>query len=513
MDPAVQPNLILGVPMRTLLLSASVVLALVSVAAPQTIDVGQCGVSLTCTGTVTAAPIVVAPAPTPTPTPTPTPPPPPTGTTTYLSDLVPTAAVNGWGPYERDRSNGENAAGDGRVLTLNGVTFPKGLGVHAASSLTYTLPAGCSLLQAIIGVDDEVTNAAASVRFEAYVGTTRIYQSSVLGVTSASVSLAVPLSAPAQLRLVVTDGGSNGITADHADWADAKVTCTGTIATLPPPSSGAVAFLSRPASPPIVRDGGSNVVVENVTIQGPGVTNPAGIGITVRNVANLTIRNVDMANLEGGMYLYNISGTLLVEGVRSRNIGTGRIGSGMSNHIQLAESSVSGAIRNNRFLCGQTEDMLSTWHSGGRGVGQELVIEDNQLEGAIVATSVCRPWTSGSGTGIIVSDGGGSPKNGHIIVRRNRLLNPGQVGLQIIDGPGLQIAENVLVAESYGPNNNPITSWEGQPIGVVRDNRYRWINANGSEPAPWFYGGGNLTVTGNIRDTTLTPAALRISMD
>jgi hypothetical protein len=60
-------------------------------------------------------------------------------TTVYLSDLTPTAAVNAWGPYERDRSNGENGPADGRPLTIRGTVYPKGLGVHAASSLTYAL--------------------------------------------------------------------------------------------------------------------------------------------------------------------------------------------------------------------------------------------------------------------------------------------------------------------------------------------------------------------------------------
>src|SRR6478672_2089119 len=34
------------------------------------------------------------------------------------------SATNGWGPVERNHSNGEQAAGDGKTLTLNGVTYP-----------------------------------------------------------------------------------------------------------------------------------------------------------------------------------------------------------------------------------------------------------------------------------------------------------------------------------------------------------------------------------------------------
>jgi hypothetical protein len=271
-----------------------------------------------------------------------------------------------------------------------------------------------------------------------------------------------------------------------------------------PPPSG-ISFLGRPAAAPIVRDGGANVLIEGVTIRGSGPGNPTGIGITVRNVSgSIVIRDVDLADLVGGIYLYNCRGTLLIDGIRSRNIGNGTIGAGKSNHIQLAECSLAGAIRRNRFLGGRTEDMLSTWHSGGRGAGQELVIEDNALQGLVADTATARAWDSTSGTGIIVSDGAGDARNGWIIVRRNQLLTPGQVGIQVIDGPGLQVYENVVIGERRRQNNNPITSWEGTPKGVVRDNRYRWVNENGSEPAPWFHsGGGGLTVSGNVRDASL----------
>jgi len=40
--------------------------------------------------------------------------------------------TNGWGPVERDRSNGESAPGDGNPLTLDGVVYLKGLGILAA---------------------------------------------------------------------------------------------------------------------------------------------------------------------------------------------------------------------------------------------------------------------------------------------------------------------------------------------------------------------------------------------
>ena len=155
--------------------------------------------------------------------------------------------------------------------------------------------------------------------------------------------------------------------------------------------------------------------------------------------------------------------------------------------------------------------MISTWHSGGRGAGAELVIESNHLAGLVTDTSTARAWTSGSGTGIIISDGAGSAKNGYIIVRNNTLLTPGQVGIQHIDGPGLQTYGNVIYGERRAQNNNPMTSWEGNPIGVVHDNRYYWINNDGSLPSPWF-GYGSITSTNNVRDASIDPASLRVNL-
>ena len=39
--------------------------------------------------------------------------------TIYVSDLTWASAVNGWGPVEKDRSNGEEGAGDGLPMVVN----------------------------------------------------------------------------------------------------------------------------------------------------------------------------------------------------------------------------------------------------------------------------------------------------------------------------------------------------------------------------------------------------------
>ncbi|WP_051935669.1 NPCBM/NEW2 domain-containing protein [Deinococcus sp. YIM 77859] len=151
-------------------------------------------------------------------------PPPPPSTTSFLSDLGTLAASNGWGPFEKDRSNGEQLSGDGRPLTLNGQTYTKGLGVHAHSSLRYALGGNCTAFTASVGVDDEV-GSRGSVIFQVYTDGTLAYQSPLLTGASPTQAVQVDVSGKQELRLVVTDGGDN-IDYDHADWADAKVTCS-----------------------------------------------------------------------------------------------------------------------------------------------------------------------------------------------------------------------------------------------------------------------------------------------
>jgi len=148
------------------------------------------------------------------------------GTSTLeVSALAPnTAPINGWGPYEINKSNGEISSGDGRTLSIAGTSFSTGLGVHANSELSFSVPAECHTLSAQVGIDDEV-GARGSVIFEVWDGTaTRLYQSAVKHGGESASAVDVALGAANTLRLVVTNGGDDN-SYDHADWADAKLLC------------------------------------------------------------------------------------------------------------------------------------------------------------------------------------------------------------------------------------------------------------------------------------------------
>jgi beta-glucanase (GH16 family) len=143
----------------------------------------------------------------------------------FVSDLCPAAgARNGWGPVERDLSNGEDAASDGGPLTLGGVIYTKGLGTHAPSDVAFTLGGRCSRFGALVGIDDEMKSAG-SARFQVWGDGVLLLETATIGGADPAQALDVDVSQVNELRLVVDAGGGNG--SDHADWADATLVCTG----------------------------------------------------------------------------------------------------------------------------------------------------------------------------------------------------------------------------------------------------------------------------------------------
>ncbi|MGW5495568.1 NPCBM/NEW2 domain-containing protein [Streptomyces olivaceoviridis] len=148
--------------------------------------------------------------------------PPPAGTS-YLGDLPWLSATSGWGPVERNTSNGENAAGDGSPLTIGGTVYAKGLGVHALSDISFYTGGACEKVTAEVGVDDE-KGTKGTVAFEIWADGTKAASTGVLTNAMPAQSLTADVTGAQVVRLVVTDGG-DGVDSDHADWADARLTC------------------------------------------------------------------------------------------------------------------------------------------------------------------------------------------------------------------------------------------------------------------------------------------------
>ncbi|GGI10563.1 hypothetical protein GCM10007368_31860 [Isoptericola cucumis] len=141
----------------------------------------------------------------------------------HVSDLAWSDVTNGWGPVERDQSNGEDEAGDGRTLSVAGRTYTKGVGAHAVSGLSVDLGGTCTSLRTDYGIDDEI-GGAASLRFEVRGDGERLWSSDLVTRASGNQHAEIDVTGVERLRLVVNDGG-NGNGQDHADWAAAWLAC------------------------------------------------------------------------------------------------------------------------------------------------------------------------------------------------------------------------------------------------------------------------------------------------
>ncbi len=148
--------------------------------------------------------------------------PPPAGADN-VSDLPFLGATNGWGPVERDASDGEQAAGDGRTITINGIAYAKGIGTNAVSDVRVYLAGRCTRFTAAVGVDDE-QRGAGTVTFAVVAdGRTVVTTPTVRG-NQAATALDVDVTGAQVLDLVVGDAG-DGNGNDHGDWATPVLTC------------------------------------------------------------------------------------------------------------------------------------------------------------------------------------------------------------------------------------------------------------------------------------------------
>ena len=141
---------------------------------------------------------------------------------TVLSDLTFTEE-GGYGPAEKDMSNGDMGAADGVMMKIADVPYTKGIGTHASSKLTWALGGQYKRFVSDVGVDDETNDAMmGSVVFRVVVDGTEVYNSDVCTYNDAAKTVNVDVTGKNTLELFVDDGG-DGIDFDHADWAGARL--------------------------------------------------------------------------------------------------------------------------------------------------------------------------------------------------------------------------------------------------------------------------------------------------
>lgn len=138
----------------------------------------------------------------------------------YISDLVPVKPITqGW----VGMNPGIDQSIEGNPIRVGGITYDKGLGLHADSEAVYDLNGQYTRFQAIIGIDDETQGRGDAIyRVFATIDGQKeqlIYEKAVTGGQAETIDLSV--NNVTTLRLVTDANGSNS--SDHTNWANARV--------------------------------------------------------------------------------------------------------------------------------------------------------------------------------------------------------------------------------------------------------------------------------------------------
>lgn len=131
----------------------------------------------------------------------------------FLDALEPVSCVQGWGKLQRNQSVWE------KPMTIGSRHFRRGLGTHADSRIVYDIGGGYRRFQCWVGADGA---SNASVTFEVWADGKKQWGSGLMRKQTPAQQVDLDVTGVKTLELVVGDGG-DGVTSDHANWAEAKL--------------------------------------------------------------------------------------------------------------------------------------------------------------------------------------------------------------------------------------------------------------------------------------------------
>lgn len=151
-------------------------------------------------------------------------------TEVYLSDLewCEESKPTEWGVAGKDRILSSDGL-DNTKLSLpdengNRVYYDKGIGVNSYSEIIYDVKdKGYVRFESMIGIDyTKYQNKEASVTFEVWADSEKVYESENITSTTPQQFVSVDISDADKVKLVVTYGSDGKKGNDNGDWADAK---------------------------------------------------------------------------------------------------------------------------------------------------------------------------------------------------------------------------------------------------------------------------------------------------
>ena len=131
----------------------------------------------------------------------------------FLDALEPVSCTQGWGKLQRNQSVWE------KPMTIGSRHFRRGLGTHADSRIVYDIGGRYRRFQCLVGADGA---SRATITFEVWTDGKKVWESGLMTRESPAQRVDLEVTGAKRLELVVGDGG-DGISSDHANWADAKL--------------------------------------------------------------------------------------------------------------------------------------------------------------------------------------------------------------------------------------------------------------------------------------------------
>lgn len=461
-----------------------------------------------------------------------------------------TAATSGWGPVERNMSNGEKGSNDGSKLTIQSKKYDNGFGVHANSSMTFDLAGKCSRFISDVGLDDEVGNRG-SVVFKVYADGIKLFDSGKMTGADQAKTVNVDVSGRKELKLVVTDAGDN-IDYDHADWGGAVlVDCNVSSKPTPPapaptpPPSNNVKY----SGPLVITKGGTyrgnwesmdpNVPAVYVKTSEPVViegSNLRGRGHLIRGwKVNLTVRNSNGYGMNPNVYGQYAGRFIAAEEVYNLRVennymeGTTGVyvnqfyGKGSGQTVKIVRNSVKnidgrksdgkGGYLNARYLVqfvqlakvsnvpgieiawnqvinepgkSSLEENINLYSTSGTS-SSRIQIHDNYIQGAFAIQAATD--SSYSGGGIMLGDGpvgNMTEAGGYVDVYNNQIISTSNQGVGIAGGHDHKVFNNRILSSGRLPSGEIN---KAQNVGI-----YVWDVMNGKRSKTWF----NNTVYDNV---------------
>lgn len=133
----------------------------------------------------------------------------------FLDETAPEEAVQDYGKLERNRSVWQ------KEMIIAGRKFARGLGAHANGRIVFDLASGrFKTFRALIGRDEHAGDGR--VVFEVWLDGKRLFASGPMTRATPARPIEVDVAGGSVLELRSLDGG-DGISGDHANWADAQL--------------------------------------------------------------------------------------------------------------------------------------------------------------------------------------------------------------------------------------------------------------------------------------------------